>query len=62
MTDFKSWVESKTIWAILVALSPIISAKLGLDWNAILADVVTIGGGAFAIYFRIKATKLLTNK
>jgi len=57
MTDIKSWLESRTVWAALLALAPIISTKLGFDWNAVMADVATIGGLVGAIIFRVKATK-----
>ena len=59
MLDFKSWLESRTIWMALVAAAPVMTAVLGFDMNATLADVLTIVGALGAIYFRIKATKQL---
>ena len=59
MKDVKSWLQSKTIWAVLVTLSPILTQVLGFDINATLTDILTIIGAVAAIYFRIKATKKL---
>lgn len=59
MNDFKSWLESKTIWGIIVMLIPVISALLGFDFNTIIAALMEIGGGIFAIYSRFTATKKL---
>lgn len=56
MTDFKSWLQSKTIWSALVALAPLLADKLGFDVNATLADILQVAGIAGAIYFRITAT------
>ena len=60
MTDVKSWIQSKTIWAILVTLSPFITKFVGFDMDATLADILTVAGGAGAIYFRIVASKKLS--
>ncbi len=60
MTDIKSWLESRTIWSALIALAPILTAKLGFDVNATLADVLTIGGIVSAVIFRIKAKKSIS--
>jgi|688.fasta_scaffold67678_10 hypothetical protein len=57
MNDFKSWLESKTIWMALVAAAPFVSAKLGFDFGTTLNDLLTIVGIAGVIYFRIKASK-----
>lgn len=59
MNDIKSWLQSRTIWAALVALSPVALQAFGFDLNAMLADVLTVAGALAAIYFRIKATKKL---
>ena len=59
MNDFKSWLESKTIWMALVALAPLVSEKLGFDFGATLNDVLTIVGVLGVIWFRIKATKAI---
>lgn len=57
MIDFKSWVTSKTLWSVLVMLSPMISKFCGFDFGATLDDVLTIIGAAGAIYGRITADK-----
>ena len=59
MTDVKSWIQSKTIWAALVVLAPIITKLVGFDVDAVLADILTIAGAAGAIYFRITASTKL---
>lgn len=59
MTDVKSWIQSKTIWSVLVTLAPIISRLAGFDVDATLADILTIAGAAGAIYFRIDASTKL---
>jgi hypothetical protein len=62
MTDFKSWLQSKTIWSVLVMLAPLISKMAGFDVDATLTDVLTIVGAAGAIYGRITASKQLAVK
>ena len=59
MTDVKSWIQSKTIWSVLVTLAPIISRLAGFDVDATLADILTIAGAAGAIYFRVTASTKL---
>lgn len=59
MTDFKSWLQSTTIWSILIMLSPLISRMVGFDVDATLTDILTIAGAAGAIYGRITASKKL---
>lgn len=59
MTDVKSWLQSKTIWSILVSIAPFLSRVLGFDVDATLADILTIAGAAGAIYFRVTATEKL---
>lgn len=59
MTDFKSWLESRTIWAALVVLAPLASKILGFDVGATLNDLLTIVGLVGVVYFRIKATTKL---
>jgi len=55
MTDIKSWIQSKTIWSVLVTVAPFLSKLVGFDIDATLADVLTIAGAVGAIYFRITA-------
>lgn len=62
MTDVKSWLESKTIWMVLVTISPFLSKMLGFDLGATMDDVLTIAGAIGAIYFRIKASDKLNLK
>lgn len=57
--DIKSWLQSRTIWAALVALAPIATKLLGFDVDATLNDILTIAGIAGVIYFRINATAKL---
>jgi hypothetical protein len=57
--DIKSWLQSRTIWAALVALAPVATKLLGFDVNATLNDILTIAGIAGVIYFRINATAKL---
>ncbi len=59
MTDVKSWVQSRTIWAILVVLAPIITKLVGIDIEATMADVLTVIGAVSAIYFRFTASASL---
>ena len=59
MTDVKSWLQSKTIWSVLVTLSPLLTKFLGFDMGDTLNDVLTIAGAVGAIYFRISATQKL---
>jgi hypothetical protein len=60
MTDIKSWIQSKTIWSVLVTVAPFLSKLVGFDIDATLADVLTIAGAVGAIYFRITASKKLS--
>jgi len=62
MTDFKAWLQSRTIWAVLVSVSPFLSKLLGFDIDATMADILTVAGAIGAIYFRITATKKLSGK
>lgn len=59
MNDVKSWLQSKTIWSILVSIAPFLSRILGFDVDATLADILTIAGAAGAIYFRVTASTKL---
>lgn len=59
MTDFKSWLTSKTLWSVLVMLAPMLSKLVGFDISATLADLLTIAGAVGAIYGRVTATKQL---
>jgi hypothetical protein len=60
MKDVKSWLQSKTIWAVLVTLAPFLTQILGFDMDATLADILTVVGAGSAIYFRITATTKLS--
>jgi len=57
--DIKSWLQSRTIWAALVALAPVATKLLGFDVSATMNDILTIAGIVGVIYFRIKATSKL---
>ena len=59
MTDVKSWLQSKTIWSVLITLSPLLSKPLGFDLGATMDDLLVIAGAAGAIYFRITASEKL---
>lgn len=59
MIDVKSWIQSKTIWMILVSLTPTISKLVGFDFGATMEDVLTIAGAVGAIYFRVTASTKL---
>lgn len=59
MNDIKSWIQSKTIWAILVTVTPVLSRMIGFDIDATLTDILTIVGAGAAIYFRVKAKATL---
>lgn len=59
MTDIKSWIQSKTIWAVLVSVAPLLSKLVGFDIDATMADILTIAGAVGAIYFRISASSKL---
>ena len=59
MTDIKAWIQSKTIWAVLVTLAPFITKVAGFDIDATLADILTLAGAGGAIYFRITASTKL---
>lgn len=62
MTDVKSWLQSRTIWAILVTIAPFLSKMLGFDLGATMEDVLTIVGAGAAIYFRVTATQKVNSK
>lgn len=62
MTDVKSWLQSKTIWMVLVTISPFLSKLLGFDFGATLDDVLTVAGAIGAIYFRVTASDKLNLK
>lgn len=62
MGDVKSWLQSKTIWMILVTISPFLSKLLGFDFGATLDDVLTVAGAIGAIYFRVTASDKLNLK
>lgn len=59
MTDVKSWIQSKTIWSVLLTIAPFLSRLLGFDLGATMEDILTIAGAAGAIYFRISASEKL---
>jgi len=59
MADLKSWLQSRTIWSVLVSVAPFLSKLVGFDIDATLADVLTIAGAVGAIYFRVTASTKL---
>lgn len=60
MQDVKMWLQSRTIWMILVTLTPTISKFLGFDFGETMNDVLTMVGAGAAIYFRVVASTKLT--
>jgi len=60
MTDVKSWIESKTIWGIIIALSPVFSNMVGFNISEIAESIVALAGSALAIYGRITASKKIS--
>lgn len=62
MTDFKAWLQSRTIWSVLIVLAPMLSKFLGFDLGATMDDILIIVGAVGAIYFRITATKKIEPK
>lgn len=59
MEQVKSWLTSRTVWALLVAMSPILATVVGFDVNATLSEIVTVVGIVAGIYFRITASAKL---
>lgn len=59
METFKNWLTSKTIWAALVTIAPLISSLLGFDLGATMSNIVEIAGIVGVIYFRITASTKL---
>jgi len=62
MNEFKSWLQSKTIWMALVAIAPIVSKYIGFDVEATMNDLVTVVGCIGVIWFRITAKQVLKFK
>ena len=65
----KSFLASKTIWGIIIALSPVLSGWLGFDVDESIGDIyeplIQVIGAVIATYGRIKASsglKLKKNK
>ncbi len=66
-TDYKSWIESRTVWSILVASAAILSKQFHFDVEGTMADVLNIAQNAGiivgligGIVFRVKAKAKLT--
>jgi uncharacterized membrane protein len=65
MTDYKSLLASKTVWAGFVAILATLAQFFGYEFSAadqaslvvILTQAVTLVSGIIAIYGRITATK-----
>jgi hypothetical protein len=60
MYDFKSLIESKTIWGAFLAVAATLAQLAGYDigdTNGLANEIVTIAGALFAIYGRIVAVK-----
>jgi hypothetical protein len=58
----KSFLQSKTIWGVLIAMTASFASSLGwiVDQNSAMAianDVAVLAGGALAVYGRIVAEK-----
>ena len=68
----KSFLTSKTLWGILLATLPTILGFFGYhitdlgtftaEAQAVVDQVTTLGGGALAVYGRVKATAALVVK
>lgn len=72
-TDYKTWLQSKTIWGLLIVAAPILSQMFHHDIGQGLNDTLQIADGAgkivnnvmelfglvMAAYGRITATKQL---
>ncbi len=70
MTDFKSFLQSKTIWGALIGLVALLLELLGykispVDQGLIAEkanEIIALGGTLLAIYGRIVATKQIGSK
>ena len=60
MNDFKTLIESKTIWGAFLAVAATLAQLGGWDigdTNGLANELVTVFGGLLAIYGRIVAFK-----
>lgn len=69
MKDTKSWIKSKTIWGILIFLSPLLSKYVGhlighpINIEQGMNEIVELVGAAIAAYGRVVAnTSLIAPK
>jgi len=57
--QFKNWLQSKTIWGIIIVLLPVISQFLGFDVSTEVGEtyesLIQIAGTALSLYGRWKA-------
>lgn len=62
MSEFKSFLQSRTIWGAILAMVGAGLSGAGFDTgslNGLDGEIVTIVGGALAAYGRVKAVKKL---
>lgn len=67
MDDFKSLFASRTFWGIAVSILAMILKFFGFDLDVdgqgvltdAALDLFAVGGSLFALYGRIKATKVI---
>lgn len=62
MEEVKSFILSRTLWGLILALAGGIMDKMGFETtalNGLDGDIVSILGLAFATYGRFKAVKKL---
>jgi hypothetical protein len=62
MDNYKSFLQSRTIWGALLAVVGAVMNGAGFDTgslNGLDGEIVTIVGGALAAYGRVKAVKKL---
>lgn len=60
MYDYKSALQSKTVWGATIAVVATIAQIAGYDigdTNGLANDLMTVAGSLFAIYGRIVAVK-----
>lgn len=62
MNDPKGWLQSTTIWGVLVFIAPLISQWLGFDFGATLDDILQVAGLVGIIVGRFTARKPLSIK
>ncbi len=65
MKDMKSFLASKTIWGVAIAVAPTVAGLFGMTVTGADASevaghvdgIVTAAGGLLAVYGRVTATK-----